>query len=285
MKPLAVFLFIFLAGGWAQTTGDLHGTVTDTSAKPVEGARVSATFENTAAVRDTVTDARGEFRFASVPVGQYTVAIDADAFKSYVQRYLQVSLGHVVELRVELEAGESTQVLALEAPLVERSSTQLGAVAASRAVQNLPLNTRDTYQLLQLQPGVQSQQGSDLFAGSEKAGVVSVNGGRGRANNFNVNGGDANDLFMGAPGVQPSPDTIEEFRVLTNTFDAEHGRNSGAVVNVVTRAGTNDFHGSVLEFFRNRTLNTRGFFDTEKPQFNQNQYGGTFGGPLARDRA
>ncbi len=128
----------------------------------------------------------------------------------------------------------------------------------------MPLNTRDTYQLLSLQPGVQSQTGTDLFYGSDRAGVVSVNGGRGRSNNFSVNGGDANDQFANLPAVQPTPDSIEEFRVLTNTFDAEYGRNSGAVVNVVTKSGTNSLHGNVYEFFRNDALNSKGYFRHRK---------------------
>ena len=111
---------------------------------------------------------------------------------------------------------------------------------------------------------MQSQTGSDLFYGSDNAGVVSVNGGRGRSNNFSVNGGDANDQFANLPAVQPTPDTIEEFRVLTNTFDAEYGRNSGAVVNVVTKSGTNSFHGNVYEFFRNKVLNANGLLRHRK---------------------
>ena len=137
---------------------------------------------------------------------------------------------------------------------------------------------------MQLQPGVQSQTGSDLFYGSNNAGVVSVNGGRGRSNNFSVNGGDANDQFANLPAVQPSPDSIEEFRVITNTFDAEYGRNSGAVVNVITKSGTNQLHGNVYEFFRNKVLNSKGYFDSEKPDFKQNQFGGTLGGPIKKDR-
>src|SRR5581483_4652063 len=169
-------------------------------------------------------------------------------------------------------------------PLVDTTSTQLGAVVNDRAVVQLPLNARDTYQLLQLQPGVQSQVGSDLFYGSDRAGVVSVNGGRGRSNNFSVNGGDSNDQFVNLPAVQPSPDSIQEFRVLTNTFDAEYGRNSGAVVNVITKSGTNNFHGNVYEFFRNKVLNSKGYFDNEVPDFKQNQFGGTLGGPIKKDR-
>ena len=146
---------------------------------------------------------------------------------------------------------------------------------------------------MQLQPGVMSTVGSSntIVYGSDSPGAVSVNGGRGRANNFSVNGGDANDLFVNLPTVQPSPDSIEEFRVITNTFDAEYGRNSGSVINVVTKSGTNDLHGSAYEFFRNKVLNADNYCLTgaeglpcTKPQFNQNQFGGTFGGPIVKGR-
>ena len=119
-------------------------------------------------------------------------------------------------------------------------------------MRELPLNSRNTYQLLQLQPGVQSQLGADLFYGSNNPGVVSVNGGRGRSNNYMVNGGDGNDIFVNTPAIQPSPDAIEEFRVLTNTFDAEYGRNSGSVVNVVTKSGTNAFTATSTNFSATR---------------------------------
>ena len=283
---LAALVAYAVPCAFAQTTGTLQGTVTDTSSAVVPGSRVTAKLEGAAITRSTATDARGEFVLPALPVGAYTIEVEATGFKKFVQAHVEVTLGHVINVNAVLELGEVTQTVEVQAQgvQVETSSTQLGAVMGSRAVINLPLNSRDTYQLLQLQPGVQSQQGYDLFAGSENAGVVSVNGGRGRSNNFNVNGGDANDLFIATPAVEPSPDTIEEFRVLTNTFDAEYGRNSGSVVNVVTKSGTNDIHGDTYEFFRNRALNTRGFFDSEKPKFNQNQFGGTFGGPIKKDR-
>jgi hypothetical protein len=166
-------------------------------------------------------------------------------------------------------------------------------VVDDRTVSQLPLNARDTYQFLQLQPGVTSTVGSgnQIVYGSDKAGSVSVNGGRGRANNFSVNGGDANDQFVNLPTVQPSPDSIAEFRVLTNTFDAEYGRNSGSVVNVITKSGTNALHGNVYEFFRNTKLNANPYclaavdgVNCDKPQSNQNQFGGTLGGPIVKDR-
>jgi len=283
MRWLAVFILWTAGFAQAQTTGDLAGQVKDPGEKPLAGAQVTVG-TGAGSTRTSSTDADGRFAFTSVPVGQYSVEVEADGFKSYVQQYVEVTLGHVVDLPVQLEAGDSMKVLAIETPLVERSSNQVGAVVDAATIAGLPLNERDAYQLLQLQPGVQSQQGYDLFGGSENAGVVSVNGGRGRANNSHVNGGDANDLFVGVPAVQPAPDTIEEFRVLTNGFNAEYGRNSGSIVNVVTKSGTAQIHGSVFEFLRNRVLNTRGFFDSEAPKFNQNQFGGTFGGPLQKDR-
>ncbi len=280
------FASIFTQAVFAQTTGTIEGTVKDSSGSVIPSAKVTAKLEGAAVTRSATTDPTGNYVLPSIPVGLYSVEIEATGFKKFFQPHVEVTLGHVINVNPVLQLGEVTQTVEVqaEAAQVETTSTQLGAVMNSRAVVNLPLNSRDTYQLLQLQPGVQSQQGYDLFAGSENAGVVSVNGGRGRSNNFNVNGGDANDLFIATPAVEPSPDTIEEFRVLTNTFDAEYGRNSGSVVNVVTKSGTNEFHGDAYEFFRNRALNTRGFFDTDKPKFNQNQYGGVFGGPIKKDR-
>ena len=189
-------------------------------------------------------------------------------------------------MTMQLGAAAEIVDVTSEAPLVDTTSTQLGAVVDDRTVVQLPLNSRDTYQFLQLQPGVMSTSGSSnsIIYGSNSAGAVSVNGGRGRSNNFSVNGGDANDQFVNLPTVQPSPDSIQEFRVLTNTFDAEYGRNSGSVVNVVTKSGTNQWHGDVYEFFRNKVLNSKGYFNTTKPQFNQNQFGGTFGGPIKKDK-
>src|SRR6202045_1343403 len=144
-----------------------------------------------------------------------------------------VNLNGLVSLDILLQVGGSTETVEVTGtpPIVDTTSTQLGALLNSTSSTQLPLNQRDVYQLLQLQPGVQSQIGNSLFYGSDKPGVVTVNGGRGRSNNYSVNGGDGNDLFANLPAVEPSPDSIEEFRVITNSFDAEYGRNSGAVVN------------------------------------------------------
>ncbi|HEV2492027.1 MAG TPA: TonB-dependent receptor [Terriglobia bacterium] len=282
--PLLVLLSALCAD--AQTTGTLRGTVKDPSGAVVPRATVTAVQQGTNVSRSTSTGPQGGYELPALPVGLYELDVTAPGFKRFVQRDIDVTLGHVVVADVPLQLGTLTEVVSTEAstPLVETTNTQLGAVMTARAVTGLPLNARDTYQLLQLQPGVESEIGANLFYGSDQPGSVSVNGGRGRSNNFMVNGADANDLFVNLAGVQPSPDTIQEFRVLTNTFDAEYGRNSGSIVNVVTKSGTNQFHGDVYEFFRNRVLNARGFFDTARPDFKQNQLGGTLGGPVRRDR-
>jgi outer membrane receptor protein involved in Fe transport len=279
------------------TGGRILGRVADSSGAVLANVKVTLTNEATGVSSESTTNANGDYGFPQVPVGVYRMEFDLTGFKKSVQRAVNVDLNQVVTVNSVLQIGGTKETVEVtsEAPLVDTTSTQLGAIMDSRQVANLPLNTRDTYQLLQLQPGVMSTVGSSntIVYGSDNAGAVSVNGGRGRSNNFSVNGGDANDLFANLPTVQPSPDSIEEFRVLTNTFDAEYGRNSGSVVNVVTKSGTNALHGSAYEFFRNKVLNANNYCLTaaapndlpcEKPQFNQNQFGGTFGGPIKKDR-
>ena len=280
---------IFSIPIFSQSTGGrILGRVADPTAAVLAGVKVMLVNEATGANRDTQTNASGDYTFVEVVPGTYRVEYELSGFKKSVQKSVTVDVNQVVTLNQTLAIGATQETVEVtsEAPQVDTSSTQLGAVINDRSVNELPLNTRDTYQFLQLQPGVQSQLGSSgsLFYGSDSAGSVSVNGGRGRSNNFSVNGGDANDQFVNLPTIQPTPDSIEEFRVITNTFDAEYGRNSGAVVNVITKSGTNAFHGNVYEYFRNKVLNAQGYFNTVKPQFNQNQFGGTFGGPIKKDR-
>jgi outer membrane receptor protein involved in Fe transport len=287
-----VFLFVcagLLVGPgltWGQTTGDIRGTAKDSSGAVVPGANVTAVLAGTDTTRSASTNGDGAFDIPELPVGTYRVTVEAQGFKNFVANDVVVSIGHVTVVDIVLQVGGSKDTVTVEANAVqvETTSTQLGAVMTDTAIRELPLSTRNTYQLLQLQPGVQSQLGSDLFYGSDNAGAVSVNGGRGRANNYMVNGGDGNDIFVNAPAIQPSPDAIEEFRVLTNTFDAEYGRNSGSVVNVVTKSGTNHLHGDTYEFLRNEKLDSRGYFDPALPEYKQNQFGGTLGGPIKKDR-
>jgi hypothetical protein len=274
----------------AQSTGGrIRGTVMDTSGGAVPAASVTLINEATHATRDVQSGANGEYIFLEVPVGTYEINSASKGFKKYARKGIVLNLNEVVSVDITLQIGAASEVVEVTGapPVVDTTSTQLGAVVNERSSTQLPLNTRDVYQLLQLQPGVQSQIGNNLFYGSDKPGVVTVNGGRGRSNNYSVNGGDGNDLFANLPAVQPSPDSIEEFRVITNSFDAEYGRNSGAVVNVVTKSGSNDLHGSAYEFLRNDVLNAHGytFRPTPKPPFKQNQFGGTLGGPIKKDKS
>jgi hypothetical protein len=285
---IAVSLFLPTLLSAQGASGRILGRVADPTGAVLSAAKITLTNEATGISRDANSNDSGDYSFVEVAPGTYTLQFELTGFKKNVQKNVIVDVNQVVTLNSTLQIGGSQETVEVtsEAPQVDTTSTQLGAVINDRSVNELPLNTRDTYQFLQLQPGVQSQLGSSgsLFAGSDDPGSVSVNGGRTRANNFSVNGGDANDQFVNTPTIEPSPDAVEEFRVITNTFDAEYGRNSGSVVNVITKSGGNAFHGDLYEYFRNTVLDSRGYPDTTKPQLNQNQFGGTFGGPIKKDR-
>ena len=221
-----------------------------------------------------------------MPVGTYSLEVKADGFPNSQTRDLRASIGQVIRIEIVLGSNDvlSSSLHATGTSVVETSNTQLGVVMGDLEVANLPLKSRDTFELLQLQPGVQSTLGADLFFGGDQPGVVSVNGGRARSNNYNVNGGHSGDQFINAPSIQPSPDSISEFRVISHNYDAELGRNSGSVINVITKSGSNTLHGSIYEYFRNKVLNARGYFDPETPDFKQNEFGGILGGAIRRDK-
>jgi hypothetical protein len=280
------FAWVSCLVSWGQSTAGLQGTVVDSAKRPIVSAFVVATGNDTSLMRAATTDDSGSFEFTSLPVGSYELQIKADGFLNFQAHDVRASIGQVVRLEVVLTSGDqrSAALRRDSTPMVETSNTQLGVVMDGLAVTELPLKSRDTFELLQLQPGVQSTLGADLFFGSNQPGVVSVNGGRARSNNYNVNGGHSGDQFINSPSLQPSPDSISEFRVISHNYDADLGRNSGSVLNVITKSGSNLFHGSVYEYFRNSGLNAKGYFDPEKPDFNQNEFGGTLGGPIRRDK-
>ncbi len=277
----------------AQSTGGkILGRVLDSTGAAVAEVNVTLVNEATGASRSVKTTATGDYIFVEVPPGSYQLECERTSFKRAVKKGITLEVNQTISMDMVVQVGnvDITVEVTAAPELVDTTATQLGAVENSRSITELPLNARDTYQFLQLQPGVTATSGisglsaTATFYGSGDAGSVSVNGGRGRSNNFMVNGGDANDQFVNLPVVQPSPDSIEAFRVLTNNFDAEYGRNSGSVVNVITKSGANDLHGNVYEYFRNKVLNAKGFFDSVKPDSKQNQFGATFGGPIKKDR-
>jgi outer membrane receptor protein involved in Fe transport len=288
--PAVLFSVVFLLclphAGAQSTGGRIRGTVTDESGGTIVGAKVTLINEGTNVSREMQTSGTGAYLFLEVPVGSYELDVNQPGFKKSARKGIVLVLNEIATVDITLQVGSNIDTVEVTGapPVIDTTTTQLGAVMTDQSVRELPLNSRNTYQMLQLQPGVQSQLGADLFYGSSNSGVVSVNGGRGRSNNYMVNGGDGNDIFVNGPAIQPSPDAIEEFRVLTNTFDAEYGRNSGSVVNVVTKSGTNSVHGDFYEFFRNKVLNTKGFFDSTVPDYKQNQFGATLGGPIKKDK-
>src|SRR2546423_13634707 len=301
-RRLAVFccvvvtVFCLALSAFSHSSGGrIIGRFSVSTGAVVSGVTYTLVNEATDVSRSTKTNDTGDYTFVEVTPAIYHVEYTLPGFKKDVHTNVALDVNQVLTLNAILQPGATQETIEVssQAPLVDTTSTQLGAVVDDRSISQLPLNARDTYQFLQLQPGVMSTTGSgnQVVYGSDKSGSVSVNGGRGRANNFSVNGGDANDQFVNLPTVQPSPDSIAEFRVLTNTFDAEYGRNSGSVVNVITKSGTNALHGNLYEFFRNTKLNANPYclpavdgVDCDKPQSNQNQFGGTFGGRIVKDR-
>jgi hypothetical protein len=254
----------------------------------VVSAFIILTAQETSTMRAASTDEIGEFVFPALPVGTYSLQVNADGFVSFDSKEVRASIGQVTRLQIVLHMQVMGNLPAGGLPttsLVESGNAQLGVVMSQDEVVQLPLKSRDTFELLQLQPGVQSTLGADLFYGSDRPGVVSVSGGRTRSNNYNVNGGYSADLLVNSPSIQPSPDSVSEFRVISHDYESELGRNSGSILNVITKSGSSRFHGSAYEFLRNDMLNAKGYFDRSVPEFKQNEFGGTFGGPLRRDKA
>ncbi len=237
-------------------------------------------------MRAASTNDAGVFEFASLPIGTYELRVKADDFLPFEASNIRASIGQVVNLDIALgqKQGLSNSVRTGGVSMIEAGNVQLGVVMGALDVTQLPLKSRDAFDLLQLQPGVQGTLGADLFFGNDQPGVVSVDGGRSRSNSSNVNGGNAGDQMVNSPSIEPSPDSISEFRVLSHNYDAALGRNSGSVLNVITKSGGSAFHGGVYEFLRNNALNAKGYFDPATADFKQNDFGGTFGGAIRKDK-
>jgi hypothetical protein len=261
--------------------------VQDKTGHAVTSAFVMITAQGANLMRAATTDESGVFAFPSLPVGIYSLQVKAEELATFESGYIRASTGEVIALDIVLgppgtQGTKSVNHSSLS--LVESGNGQLGVVMSEAEVTQLPLKSRDAFELLQLQPGVESTIGTQVFYGSDRPGVVSVSGGRTRSNNYEVNGGYSADQMVNSPSVEPSPDSISEFRVLSHNYDPAFGRNSGSILNVVTKSGGSGFHGSAYEFLRNNALNAKGYFDPEIPVFKQNEFGGTFGGELVHGK-
>ncbi|MFI5058918.1 MAG: TonB-dependent receptor domain-containing protein [Candidatus Acidiferrales bacterium] len=285
--------------GKAQTfRGTILGTVTDSSGAAVSGATVTVKNVDTGLVRTAATGDDGSYSVPELPIGNYSVTVEMNGFKSGVVSGIRVEVSSERRADVTLQPGALAQTVEVSGealPLVETTSNTLGGAFESKQVEDLPINGRDYTKLLINVPGAAGEpNGAGDSPGS--FGYVAVNGNRGRANNFMLDGTDENDGYrndpaineggvFGTPGTVLPLDAIAEVRVLSN-FEPEYGRNAGGVINIVTKSGTNNYHGSAYEYFRNDHLNARNFFNTvgNKDAFRNNQYGGTLGGPVAKDK-
>jgi hypothetical protein len=297
---LACIQFLAL-GASAQTAGKVSGIVRDKTGAVVIGATVAATNISTGVKQTTKTDVQGSYSFPVLSIGQYEIEATAEGFKPYRQAGLTIDINSAVVLDVTLQLGEQSQnitVSVTEEPVqVETTDTQLGEVLGSKQVAEIPLNGRSFTDLFSTQVGVSpittsgagnSTSGGGFgtvpVAGNGNTGQFSINGQRESSNGFMLNGASVQESIGQQAGIIPNLDSIAEFRILTSNTDAEYGNYSGGLINVVTKSGGNNFHGSVFEFLRNTNFDSKGFFSPERSTFQQNQYGGTMGGPVKRDK-
>src|SRR6267142_2917520 len=299
---LVLFSLTLFAGAstFAQTfRGTILGSVTDSSGAAVPGATVTIKNVDTGLVRTVTTSDDGSYAAPELPIGTYSVSVEKAGFKLGVVTGIKVEVSSERRADVALQIGQSAQsveVLGEELPMVESTSNTLGCIVESKVVTSLPVNGRDYQKLIFLVPVVTGFP-DQITDSPGSFGIFSVNGARGRANNFLLDGTDMNDGYRNDPaineaGVFGTPATIlpveaiAELRVASN-FEAEYGRSAGGVINVVTKSGSNQWHGSVFEFFRNTNLNARNYFNqVPEPQqpFHNNQFGGSLGGPIVHDK-
>lgn len=268
-----------------QSTALLQGTVSDSKGAVLPNATVTAKNRNTSAERTTQTDTDGNYQFAALPVGSYTVEVKIQGFKTQVADQVTVEVAKTVVQNFQMDVGAiSEQVLvSSDVPVIETTTTSVGTVINQRTVQEIPLNGRHFVDLGLLIPGsVTPPQNGFLTAPLRGQGSFAFNtaGGREDTVNFMINGINLNDMVQNQITFQPSINTVQEFKVDNSTVSAEYGRNSGAIVNIATRSGANQYHGELFEFLRNEKLDARNFFDARKPPFKRNQFGFNIGGPL-----
>jgi len=289
---LAAVLMLLAAPVAAQSTATLQGTVTDAQGAAVPGVTVTARNAATGVERSTVSDARGYYQLASLPVGVFRVQATAPGFQTQVVSDLRLEVANIAVQNFQLKVGgvtEETTVTA-EAPVIESSTISVGQVISQRTVQEIPLNGRHFVDLGLLIPGsVAPQQNGFLTAPLRGQGSFAFNtaGNREDTVNFMINGINLNDQVQNQITFQPSINTVSEFKVDNSSLSAEYGRSSGAVVNIATRSGTNSLHGEVFEFFRHQDLDARNFFNAaSQPQspFKRHQFGANLGGPIAKNK-
>jgi hypothetical protein len=301
-RSLLLFVVVFLlvaTSSPAQTfRGTILGSVTDTSGAVIPGATVKVRNVDTGLERTTQTSADGSYNVPELPIGTYNVSCSQSGFETAVTKGVVVNVAAESRVNVVLKPGQVSQQVEVtgEVPQVDTTSDTLGGILTSKTIESIPVNGRDYTKLIYTNPGVAGSP-DQITDSPGSFGVFSMNGSRGRANNFLLDGTDMNDGFRNDPaineaGVFGDPatilplDAVAELHVLSN-FQAEYGRNSGAVVNIVTKSGTNNWHGTLLEYWRSGELGTRNYFNIAsqpKNPFLNNQFGGSLGGPIVKNK-
>src|ERR1700719_105147 len=300
-----VFGFVLLLSGQliAGVTASISGTVTDATGAVVVGATVAATNVDTGVATTQTTNGQGFYSFQALPLGKYTLDVQQTGFKGYRQTGLVVDVNSALVVDVALQVGAAAEKVEVSSAAlhVDTESTQMGEVITGKEMVDVPLVSRSYTDLLTLQPGVAPTASQitgayagpfisagfavPLVSGSLNSGALSVNGMRESENGFILNGILVQELGFSGAGAIPNLDSLHEFRILTNNFDAEYGNYSGGLINVVTKSGTNQYHGNLFEFLRNTDFDAANFFDKGKRgAYHQNQFGGTFGGPVIKDK-
>jgi hypothetical protein len=306
--PLFAILLLFCGSALGSVTASIAGTVTDVSGAAIVGAAVTATNVETGIVQTLHTNQQGYFTFSSLALGHYDISVQQSGFAPFRETGVLLDVNSAVTVDVVLKVGDVKEAVTVSstAAHVETTTTQLGEVISGQEMTGVPLVTRSYTDLLSLQPGVSSaasgiggggsgsaNTGSNFIAagfavtpvsGDLNAGNLSVNGMREANNGFLLNGAIVQEAGFGGTAVIPNLDSIAEFRIITNNFDAEYGNFSGGQINVITKSGTNGYHGDLFEFLRNTNLDGRDYFVPTRGVYHQNQFGGIFGGPIKRDK-
>ncbi|MCC6537352.1 MAG: carboxypeptidase regulatory-like domain-containing protein [Bryobacterales bacterium] len=296
MRFLALgYVAILLAmNAWAQSFyGSLLGTVTDSSGAQIAQASVVLINSGTGDRRTGQTDSSGNYTFVNLPPGQYRVEIEKTGFRRLIRDNILVEVQSTVRIDAALQVGEVNQVIEVteQTPLLQTENASLGQVVEARKVREMPLNGRNVFSLVALVPGVvpggqssQTPTGANPFAWAN----FQIGGGQANQSASYIDGAPNNSSYVNHTMLVPSQDSVQEFRVQTNNLGPEFGRLAGGVINLSTKSGTNSFHGSAYEFFRNRSLNANTFFNNragvKRPAFSQNQFGVTAGGPIRKDK-
>ncbi|HLJ18328.1 MAG TPA: TonB-dependent receptor [Bryobacteraceae bacterium] len=269
------------------TTTTIIGTVTDSTGGTIPNAKVTATNTGTNLARSVETDSEGQYTIDLLPVGTYQVDVAAQGFKKYRQSGITLDINRTARVDAVLDIGALTDTVTVtgDAPLVNTSNPQIGRTVSNRQITDLPIVNRNVYTLLTLTPGVESSANSIVLGYPEQRTMINggTDGGAGTVNYF-LDGGTNMTGLRNTGNILPNPDAVQEFRVITNSYSAEFGRFSGGVINIITKSGTNQLHGSLFEFLRNDKLNANLYDAVSKAPLRRNQFGGSIGGPIKKDK-